>query len=664
MPNDTIQLTKDKDAICKIIDRHIDREEARMSYRYTTWSLAWYYLNGARRFDVFDPDNGLVQPHFLDEEGNMEFQSQELLAALDRVSSQIASMDVRPKINRTGSSLQSIRDRAIAQVIADGVIPTDRSDEVLTEFAHIFTALGSCGITGHIVDHPVVGLTTDFEVVHPRELYPFPSLGQDHTKQRGLIRERIVPLDFLTKKYGRKIKTNLDKMFYYEVEAGAAMTGVDEYDRLDHTGAGPTYNNGHGSQALSEEKTRAGLAKIRELWIYGHRNMVERYVLMSGEYVIEDIDFEGAEVYCPIGFARFMETGSFHGAGLFDLLFSISREMEKLLKSLFNNIRDIDQYGVLVMPQGQFNERAALRDVGRGLRVLPYEPDAIDPGFRPFNIAPFNSGDLPGKTAAFAKQLMESISPYRDLMENKGRVDSAAGLGFLDEKNRQLMAGPMRAVERAFSQSHRASLASAARVLARTRQALPVSQLTLDLAGAIVDPAGGSVSFAANPLPNLSSLSVTIKGTQPRSEVARKQEALQLYQMQGLNDPTRFILFALQEGLDFAMYMEEEKAAYESVVRSILLLFGDGENPGEIVLTPHTVLPELQMRVLSSFMTSPVMSLASTEVQDEFKKFREFLFRTMGTMLPAGVPLPEEAAMMVQQAQQGQQQQPQGVPQQ
>ena len=212
MPNDTIQLTKDKDAICKIIDRHIDREEARMSYRYTTWSLAWYYLNGARRFDVFDPDNGLVQPHFLDEDGNMEFQSQELLAALDRVSSQIASMDVRPKINRTGSSLQSIRDRAIAQVIADGVIPTDRSDEVLTEFAHIFTALGSCGITGHIVDHPVVGLTTDFEVVHPRELFPFPSLGQDHTKQRGLIRERIVPLDFLTKKYGRKIKTNLDKM--------------------------------------------------------------------------------------------------------------------------------------------------------------------------------------------------------------------------------------------------------------------------------------------------------------------------------------------------------------------------------------------------------------------------------------------------------------------
>ena len=331
-----------------------------------------------------------------------------------------------------------------------------------------------------------------------------------------------------------------------------------------------------------------------------------------------------------------------------------------MLKSLFNNIRDIDQYGILVMPQGQFNERAALRDVGRGLRVLPYEPDAIDPGFRPFNIAPFNSGDIPGKTAAFAKQLMESISPYRDLMENKGRVDSAAGLGLLDEKNRQLMAGPMRAVERAWSQSHRSSLASASRTLSRTRRALPVSQLTLDLAGAIVDPSAGAVSFAENPLPNLSSLSVTIKGTQPRSEIARKQEALQLMQMPGLSDPTRFILFALQEGLDFAMYMEEEKAAYESIVRNILLLFADGETPGEIVLTPHTVLPELQMRVLSSFMTSPVMSLSSTEVQDEFKKFREFLFRTMGTMLPAGVPLPEEAAMMVQQAQQGQQQ-PQGV---
>ena len=111
----------------------------------------------------------------------------------------------------------------------------------------------------------------------------------------------------------------------------------------------------------STDETKYSLVRIRELWLTGHRNTVTRYVVTSGDYVIVDEDYADVEVYCPIGIARFIETGSFYGAGLFDLLFSISREMEKLLKSLFNNIRDMDQYGILVLPQGQFNERAALQ---------------------------------------------------------------------------------------------------------------------------------------------------------------------------------------------------------------------------------------------------------------------------------------------------------------
>ena len=102
MPEDTYTLTKDKASLCEVIDRHVEREEANHSYRYTMWSLAWYYLNGARRFDVFDPETGLVQPHHLDEDGNMEFQSQELLSAIDRTAGVLSSMDARPKILRTG----------------------------------------------------------------------------------------------------------------------------------------------------------------------------------------------------------------------------------------------------------------------------------------------------------------------------------------------------------------------------------------------------------------------------------------------------------------------------------------------------------------------------------------------------------------------------------
>jgi hypothetical protein len=98
--------------------------------------------------------------------------------------------------------------------------------------------------------------------------------------------------------------------------------------------------------------------------------------------------------------------------------------------------------------------------------------------------------------------------------------------------------------------------------------------------------------------------------------------------------------------------MGEEQSAYESVVRNILMLFGDGENPGQIILTPHTVLPALQGRVLNAFMSSPKMAMASPTVQDEFKKYREFLMMSMGMVLPEGVPSPEE--MMPPPPQQGQ----------
>ena len=665
MPEDTYTLTKDKASLCQVIYRHIEREEANHSYRYTMWSLAWYYLNGARRFDVFDPETGMLQPHHLDEDGNMEFQSQELLSAIDRVVGVLSAMDVRPKILRSGSSLSQVRDRSIAQVIADAMVSRDRAEETLTEFAHILATCGCCGIAGHVVDSPTVGLTADLEVVHPRELYAFPSLGMDHTKQRGLIRERIVPMSYLVEKFGRKIKTNKEKLFYFSVEAGAAPQDDSDYaDRLSNTTGGLRYSGGSGytGQGGDPTETQYELVRIRELWMLGHRNTVTRYAVTSGDYVITDEEYTDVEVYCPIGVARFIETGSFYGAGLFDLLFSISREMEKLLKALFNNIRDIDQYGILVLPQGQFNERAALRDVGRGLRVLPYEPDAIDPGFRPFNIAPVNSGDLPGKTAQYAKQLMDQINPFRDLVANKGRVDSAAGLGFLDEKNRQLMMTPMRSIEKAFSQSHRAMLTQASRALALSRKAIPVNNLTLDLAGAVIDGESGFVSFANNPLPTIANLGITIKETNPRSEVARKQEALQLYAAPGFQDPIRLMLLSLQEGLDFAIYMEEERAAYEMVVKNCLMLYGNGEAPGEIILTPHTALPNLQLRVLTSFMAGPQMAMADPSVQDEFMKYKQFLQQGLGNILPEGVPLPEEAAMKRMQ-QQGrppsQQQQPQ-----
>jgi hypothetical protein len=642
MANDKIKLTKDPMALARIIDEHCERETNRLAYRRATWLVALYYLMGARQFDVFDPESGTVRYSYLDEQDRLDFQSSELLSAVDKISGRLSSLDFRPLVMRVGSSLSSIRQRSIAQIMLDQVVSDHQLQRVVPQFNHIFALLGSCGITGHMVNHPTIGMTADLEVVHPMELFPFPSLTADYTKQRGLLRQRVVSMDFLKDTFGPKVARNKERMEFYTIKPGETF---EQQNANEYTlGSQVVYSDqkvvGHDPEADSMQVVR-----VRELWLKGPRDTVTRYVVTSGEYVIHDEDLEGQEVYCPIGFARFMENGSFHGAGVFDLLFPLCREAERLQKSLFNNIRDIDKYGVLVLPHGSFNANTMLRDVGQGLRVFPWEPDPISEGFRPFNITPYNSGDVPGRVSAFAVQQIDRLNPIRDLIAEKGRVDSATGLQFLDEQVNRAMNTPTAGVQQAWGDCYRAVLAGSVREVVFSPKTFTVDQLTLDLAGVVVDPETMAVSFERNPLPSLSQLSFKIKDINPRSKVARKQEALQL-QQQFQIDPDTFMLFALKEGLDFAMWTDEHQSAYESVVRNCLLLYGDGKEPGQLILTPQTSKPEMQIRVLNSFMASPTMAVASAEVQNAFIEYHKTMLGFMGLVLPNALPNPDDVAML------------------
>ena len=647
MASDAYTLPTDKNLLGRIIDQHVERELTKLTYRRTLWILAWYYLNGFRRFDVFDPRTARVVPYYLDEEGNMEFQSTELLSIVDKTTARLNTMDLRPKALRQGYSLAGLRERSVAQLVADAVVSDQQLEKVKREFNYLFALLGSAGITGHIVDHPTIGLTSDLEVVHPKELLPFPSLGMDHTKVRGLIRQRVVPMTFLQERFSRaKLEKHKERM-----DAWSWEYGHDMEEPADSPGNGYILNSAStGALNGVPGSNEMEVVKVRELWMDGPRGTVSRYVVSSGDVVLEDRDLSEVETYCPIGFARFMDNGTFHGAGLFDLMFGIVREMERMLKSLFNNVRDIDKYGVLVMPQGTMNERAVMRDIGKGLRYVSYSKDALlGDDFRPLVIQPFNAGDVPGKVAQFAKSVSDSLSPVQDLIAEKGRVDSASGLQFLDEQISKAMTNPTSGVQAAFGGMYKSLVAKASREMLMSDRALPVNRLTLELAGAVIDPEEGTVNFKKNPIPNFSQISFTVRDTAPKSEVVRKQEAMGMLQA-GMTDPEGVKLFALKEGIDFALWMEEEKSAYESVIRNILLLYGDGTTTQQIVLTPHTTRPDLQLRVLSAFMANPIMTLASPAVQDAFKSYRESLISFMGQSLPAMVPNPDDVAIVNPQA--------------
>jgi len=645
MAIDNIVLPKNKAQLARILARHAARCEHVLMYRRTNWLLCWYYMNGYRRFNVFDPSTGQLTPHMLDEQGNMEYQSTQLLYDINQVAGRIQSMDLRPKVVQQGFSLAGQRNMALSQVIDDSIFSDDQIRGAAESWSWLFACLGFAGITGHVVDHPTIGLTADLEVIHPKELFPFPLVGQDPTKARGVMRQRWIPITTLQDVYGKsKISSLREDMEWYEVEAGESWNErEDAHNVVWHTNrevaSYSTNEVGGGGEYLK-------VVKVRELWLEGPRGTCSRYVITSGDACIDDQDLEGTEVYCPIGYARFMNNGTWHGAGMFDLQFSTHRQLEMLSKSLYNNIMSLDRYGVLVLPQGNLPANDILREIGHGLKVMFWDPDPVAEGFNPFPIQPYNSGDLPGRVAQFAREALQSVNPIQDLLKEKGRVDSATGLQFLDEQITRALTSPTMGVQKAWGDMYRATTQKALAHLSLSRRSIPVGALTLDLAGAVIDHDSNTVSFRDNPIPDLSRLSFTVRDVSPRSVVARKQEAVQLWQLKIQTDPLAFRLFALKENLDFAMWLDEDAGAYEMGIRAILSVYNDGETPGQLILTPYTTRPEIVIRLFTAFVTGPKMQVASPEVFNAMMMLRDTLMSYMGLVLPSAIPNPDDAAML------------------
>jgi len=657
----TPDLPTGKD-LADVMRIHATREGLRMSTRIIRWRLAHAYLNGARRF-VAQPfhsghngllGSGIVAAAELSERdhkrGRLPVQMSDLIREINKVQGMLEAFNLKPHVDREGTSLTSIQNRATGQVILDSVTDTEQLNSIKRRASHIFTTYGSVGLQGHMVDHPTIGLTNDFEVIHPLELLSWPSFGIDYTRQTGVMRERLIPLERLRQRFGRRISQNVRKLETFEPMHGEALPEQDSLTFVDEM---------HGRRFASSntsisDATRFTAVRVRELWITGERNTCKSYAAASGEFVITDQRFENQTVFCPIGWDSFIDTGDPHGMGMFDLLFSMVREFERFVEDLIDNTKDLNQYPVVIMPQAQLNKREVLRDDGKSLHFTFASPDprlaAAGQSFNPITVAPPTLGDTPGRTAAFLRDIIQQTSPIRDLLREKGRVDSLPGLQFLDENDKQSVVSAARGFTNVFSSVHRWALAAATREMVASPRPVPIDRVDLGLVGAIVDFERGTVDFKQNPLPDVTRLRVGVKEVTPRSQALRKQEALAMFTAQ-LADADRLILLSLEEGIDLALWIEPEKAAYQVVVQNILSLYGDGQAGGSIVVTPHTERPEFQLRVLEAFMGGPEMRAASAEVQDFFIRYRTALLGFISPILPEQVPDLQESALIAQQTQ-------------
>ena len=650
--DESIQLTTRKKDLALIIDRHCAREVTRAMPRYTLYKLFSYYLQGYRRFEVFNPQTGNVQPYITDKDGQLGFQSSQMLVSINDVADNLAEMDVRPSIGRPDDSLASIRDRSVMQIVCDAITDESTLNVAKADFMYTLANLGMCGLTGDINKSPTLGLSASFSAIHPRELFPFPSLGDDYTSEQGIIRRRLIPLDILADKLGSKVKSNaaMAQMEWYEIETGEAFYDPFSFGE-NEGGTFQTMHNAFATGMASEEMqggrskkaTSTAVVRVNELWMHGERNTTKRFVSTSGEFLFEDADYKGSERPCPIGIARFFNNGSWHGAGMAHVLFSMHREMEKLLRDLFQNIHDIDKYGTIILPAGEFNERNLLRQIPGGPKAISYRQDSSydQSQFRPFHIEPFTAGEIPGKTALLAQGMVQQLNPITDLAGDKGRVDGAPGLRMLEEEGRKKLRRPLQSAANAFGVVHKFVGGKALFESMSESQPFPVGRLDTKMAGAIIDFEKESISFDENSVPKIHQLAFTVRDEAPRNREAKKQAAFAVakdyFAEGGEIDTDGLKLYLISEGLEVEAWIEEEKNAYEVIVRNILKMFGDGDENTDVEINPFFSKPALQLRVLNAFMSSVVFERAGVQVKNDFIEYKQELTSYMGNVLPSSM---------------------------
>jgi hypothetical protein len=631
----TPKLPKTGEERARVIEDVVQRMDEHRAMWLFNMRINMLHMAGFRRFEVANAHTGQVEGHLTGEDGQYLYQDYEILMEQQRIEGRLAGIDVRPAVTTEGRTLQALRERASAQVISDHITSVEALDLAKREFAQIITAIGSCGLSGQVVEHPTIGLISDIEVVHPIEIYPYPVVGYNHWNTHGIIRRRPLPVDNLrellgTAKVNKAIKSRKVNQWHESLSSP-----------VETSPTGLSQDEGHMS---GDPRSRSGrhMIEVNELWVYGPAGTVESYTLTSGCYEFEHTTFDGLEVYPSLVFERFYDDGTFYGLGHYGMRMGSHRQAEVLQTAVFENVRNADKYPMLVLPQGSYKEHTLFENLG-GPKIVKYAPDVFGEDFRPFAVPVPNSGTLPAQVLAIAKESGRAVNPLPDLMQDApARVDSAAAFQFLEQQGSQGFVKPSAAMRRAFSNVHRSLTQQATYQLQMSPQPLTVQRLTLDLAGVIVDNEG-NVQFTENPLPNVRRVTFGVKDRSNHSETARRMEAMDLLQ-RGLTDPQSTLLFLVMEGLDPAAFTDDIKNAVDVVTQNILRLYGDGDNPGEILFAPQLVRADIQLRIVSAFMGGIMMAAASPEVVDAFTDYQEALQQSLGTVVPEGLPNPDEMA--------------------
>ena len=644
-----IALPQDQSALEDWVEQTVKAGKVRRNPQSIKWWLAHWYLRGARNFTNINFQDGSLQVSYLNGEGKLQFVYEDILAQYQTKLGRLMSLNLAPVVKRKGISLDGLRKSSIAQASLDAAFPQSKVKNLQRQIGPPLTTYGTIGLGLWAEDEDSMGI----EIIMPWELLPIPADVSNPTEVRGVIRRRYVPLSWvkaLQISPGKKSKTYKD-MDQTVLPVGQIPNEADgKFEGMSM--ASTTYGEGFfvktKNQGLNsgggngKDKTEEPVVEFCELWTETTDGYLADYVVVAGGKLVHRASHLQYKFHMPIHIVRDIQVGGFYGRSSIDMLIPINSELENTIGNMFQSAIDFDLYGIFLEPTTLGVDTKAIRGVD-GLKRLRYEPDYTMPNLAPTNIAPAKPTDFQMKVVQAGTALVDRLSNQpKELMSGSapGRVDSSPALGLLYETSSIPLSPTAGSIAEGVAGIYRAMLGYIKNTW-KSEKIVDVTHLDDALAGIKFDSGTGEISLAENALPHPDEVDIQVSSELPKSVEQQKMEMQKALELQIIT-PREYRIEVRKRDLGLPVGNEAEWQNYRRAMIENLVLFGDGEQAGEVIVSDND-MHIVHLEVLDAFMARPEYYAAKEQVRVKFGEHKMAHQAGLG-MLPDGMDSMEEAA--------------------
>jgi hypothetical protein len=422
-----------------------------------------------------------------------------------------------------------------------------------------------------------------------------------------------------------------------------------------------TSKNSGMDKGKKEDQTVVPVTNLVEVWTETSDGYLAEYSILAGLTTMKELYHHNHTDYkypMPIRVIRDVTVGSFWGRSYVDMMIPFNNEIELALSSMFEAVADFDLYGLQLWPTTLGNPTLAERGQD-GIKRIRYEPDYTCPEIKIENVEPSKMTGPQLQAIQLAETLLDKLANQpAEMMSGEvpgKRMDSAAGLSFLYETSGIPLSPVAKSIADAVAGVYR-SLLRQLKDLWTDQKVVNVSSLDDSLAGIVLDADEGTLSLSKNAIPMPEEVTIKVASEVPVSKAKEEAELKEALKEQRIT-LDEFNWTVRKRGLNIPVGDEIGWQNYRRAMLNNIILFGDGEMPGQIIINPND-LARVHIQVMQAFMARPEFFAASVKVRDAFNAAMEERKAQMG-VFPDQLPYPEEQA----EAMLGQGQPPQaGIP--